>query len=52
MELIAWRLKNELQRRLRLEVEQDLMGRAGCGSGDRTGKAAVDRAMQMRRMLG
>jgi hypothetical protein len=34
-----------LQRRLRLEIQQELMGRARRGSGDGAGKAAVDRAM-------
>ena len=45
--VVAWRLEHELQRRLRLKIEQELMGRARRGSGDRAGKAAVDRAMQM-----
>ena len=47
MELVAGRFEHEPQRRLGGEVKAELVGRARGGAGDRAGKAAVDRAVQM-----
>src|SRR6267378_1986906 len=47
MELVAGRFEHEPQRRFRSEVEAELVRRARSGAGDRAGKAAVDRAVQM-----
>jgi len=47
MELVAGRFEHEPQRRLGGEVEAELVRRARGGAGDRAGKAAVDRAVQM-----
>src|SRR5438876_6462088 len=47
MELIAGRFEHEPQRRLGGQVEAELVRRARGGAGDRAGKAAIDRAMQM-----
>ena len=47
MELVAWRFEHEPQRRVRREAEVELGGRARRGAGNRAGKAAVDRAVQM-----
>jgi hypothetical protein len=47
MQLITRRLEDEAEARIRDEVEPDLMRRARRRSGDRAGKAAVDRAVQM-----
>src|SRR5437868_9920375 len=47
MQLIAGRFEHEPQRRFSGEVEADLVRRARGGAGDRAGKAAVDRAVQM-----
>ena len=47
MELVAGRFEHEPQRRVRREAEPELGGRARRGAGDRTGKTAVDRAVQM-----
>src|SRR5438876_6912356 len=47
MELIARRFEHEPQRRFGSEVEAELVRRARGGAGDRCGKAAVDRAVQM-----
>ena len=47
VQLIAGRLERKAEPRLGTEIENDLMRRARRGPGDRTGKAAVDRTMQM-----
>src|SRR6267378_7140658 len=47
MELVAGRFEHEPQRRFGGEVKAELVRRARGGSGDRPGKAAVDRAVQM-----
>src|SRR5439155_1756172 len=47
MELVAGRFEHEPQRRSGGEVKADLVRRARGGAGDRAGKAAVDRAVQM-----
>src|ERR1700746_1409107 len=47
MELVAGRVEHERQRRLGGEVEAELVRRARGGAGDRAGKAAIDRAVQM-----
>src|ERR1700751_66568 len=47
MELVAWRLENEANRRIGDEVEPDLVSRARCSAGDRAGKAPVDCAVQV-----
>src|SRR5438876_4054853 len=47
MELIAGRFEHEPERRIGGEVEAELVRRARPGAGDRAGKAAVDRAVQM-----
>ena len=47
MELVAWRLENEANRRIGDEVEPDLVCRARCSAGDRAGKAPVDCAVQV-----
>src|SRR5712672_3941539 len=47
MEVVAGRFEHEPQRRFGGEVEAELMRRARGGAGDRAGKAAVDRAVQM-----
>src|SRR5439155_23578890 len=47
MELVAGRFEHEPQRRPGGEVEAELVRRARGGAGDRAGKAAVDRAVQM-----
>src|SRR6267154_3115837 len=47
MELIARRFEHEPERRFGGEVEAELVRRARRGAGDRAGKAAVDRAVQM-----
>src|SRR5438105_15176369 len=47
MELIAGWFEHESERRLGGEVKAELVRRARGGAGDRAGKAAVDRAVQM-----
>src|SRR5712671_6031315 len=47
MELIARRFEHEPQRRFGSEVEAELVRRARRGAGDRSGKTAIDRAVQM-----
>src|SRR5438128_2403083 len=47
VELVAGRLESEADPGIRYEVEADLMRRARRGAGDRAGKAAVDRAVEM-----
>src|SRR5436190_16140913 len=47
MELVARRFEHESQRRRGGEVEAELVRRARGGAGDRAGKAAVDRAVQV-----
>jgi len=44
---VAGRLEREADPCVRAEIEDDLMRRAGSGAGDRTGKAAFDRTMEM-----
>ena len=47
MQLVARRLEPEMQPRARAQVELELVRRAGCGTGDGAGKAAVDRTVQV-----